>query len=462
MKSSINISQWRIQDCQLWKVGVVSTLLIIPIISVFRVFAGSGRPPLNADAAFYEHAGWYLLNGGIPYIDMWDPKPPLNFLITGLSALLGNGNMLITHSINVSLTVFAASGACIFILLTTFELTDDPTASAVAGVFPMLLPHFHYLPAYGYRPKYYLLFFGFLGIFLAIRGRYFSSALSAGLSIGFWQFGFVFIAIVFGITLLEYKDSGNLSQIYSILLGFGIAALIILLPVIIWGALREMLVQTIYASIVTTNQQSIIERIGVWVYRMGIANIAVGFAVLGLIVALIKQETKWWWGYFGVAVGTIQILLLDFEGYNDMYLTLLFLSFGIGLFIHYVDDFRSVVVGVVIVSLFISVFLLGGTGIVFESASPASPDSTNPQRDSEPLFKTGLGAVRTILTDKESSTQQIRDRDGLSPPYKKSYMVTIYWDKIKPETCHYRVGGMHRSWIEHMDKSYDEAHCGQL
>jgi hypothetical protein len=463
MKLLVNISNIAGGNRLSWKVWLASILFAIPIISTIREFTYSGRPPLNTDAAFYEHAGWFLLNGGIPYIDMWDPKPPLNFLVTGFAAVLGDGNMLLTHSINVVLTALAAAGACLFIALITFELTEDRMASVAAGIFPMLFPYFHYLPAFGYRPKYFLLFFGFLGIYLVIRNRYFSAALSAGLSIGFWQFGVVFAIITFGITVIEYRDAGDLSRIYYVIAGFGLAAAVILLPVVVWGAMEEMLIETIYASVVTTNDKPLVMRIGLWIFRMGITNVAVGFATFGLLVGVMRQDFRWWWVYFGVAVGAVQIFLLDFEGYDDMYLLFIFLSFGIGLLVCYVEGrSRSVALGAVVITLVTSVILLGGTGVVFDPAPPAIPERTTIEEGSESVFKNSLGIVKSTITGTETDTRQGGLEETLSPPYEKSYMITIFWEKMKPETCHYRVGAMHQSWIEQIDKPYDEPKCGQI
>lgn len=51
-------------------------------------------PATATDPAFFQHTGWYILNGGIPYVDVWDVNPPLVFGLTAVLALLSGGDRL--------------------------------------------------------------------------------------------------------------------------------------------------------------------------------------------------------------------------------------------------------------------------------------------------------------------------------------------------------------------------------
>lgn len=44
-------------------------------------------PATATDPAFFQHTEWYILNGGVPYVDVWDVNPPLVF---GLTAVLAS------------------------------------------------------------------------------------------------------------------------------------------------------------------------------------------------------------------------------------------------------------------------------------------------------------------------------------------------------------------------------------
>lgn len=434
-----------------WFTGVGALLGFVQLLAVLRVFLKPGRPLVDIDAAFYEHAGWYQLQGAVPYVDFWDPKPPLNFVVTRAIATVGGDSMLTIHVLNVALTSVVTVGTCLCIGYLATNLTGDRIAGLAAAVFPLVLPRFHLLPAYGFRPKYFFLFFGFLGLVLFVRERHLLGAVVAGLSTGFWQFGVVFVGLVLGLALAR-RDADALKRAIG---GTALAAALVLSPVVYWGVVREMFVETVISSIETTNSTPITQRIGLFALWMGYGNMAVAVAGLGFAVALKERFREWWWAYAGAAAAALQMLVIDMEGHPDSYFLLVFLAFGVAMAISISDGRRrTILASAVAFGVVVSVVFLGGFGVV-TAADPGLDEAG--ERDT--VLRNGLEAAKSMLGGSPGGGTP---PDPLPTEYTREYMRTIFWDQLQPETCHYRVGNMHRTWIEKMEKAYDAEHCGRL
>lgn len=66
---------------------------VIPVllaVTVFTRMATFGHPDLYVDEAFYFAAGVETLHGAIPYVDVWDRKPPGHFLLYALIAAISD------------------------------------------------------------------------------------------------------------------------------------------------------------------------------------------------------------------------------------------------------------------------------------------------------------------------------------------------------------------------------------
>lgn len=88
---------------------------------------------LDIDAALFQHAGWYITQGAIPYVHIWDPTPPLSFLVPALLSLLTRGEPLALHVLSMILTSMVAVTIALLIALLTLELTGIRYAAVIAG-----------------------------------------------------------------------------------------------------------------------------------------------------------------------------------------------------------------------------------------------------------------------------------------------------------------------------------------
>ena len=69
--------------------------LLIPLASALAVMlpvAPAFAPGVNDNSGVYLYAGWRILQGDLPYLQLWDHKPPLVFYINALGTALSPGS----------------------------------------------------------------------------------------------------------------------------------------------------------------------------------------------------------------------------------------------------------------------------------------------------------------------------------------------------------------------------------
>lgn len=92
-------------------------------------------PYSDRDSGVFLYTGWRMLNGEIPYLDIWEHKPPFIFLINALGLALGDGSRwgvwalevifllaaaLLAHNLSKKLFGPAPAYVCVLMLLLSF------------------------------------------------------------------------------------------------------------------------------------------------------------------------------------------------------------------------------------------------------------------------------------------------------------------------------------------------------
>lgn len=444
-----------------WLHSLAVVAIAVQAISTVRIFARPGRPPLNADAAVFQHGGWYITQGGIPYVDFWDPKPPLNFELTAVLATIAGGNMLVLHVLAVILTGLASVGSVVLVGYLATDITDDPRAGFLSGVTMLTLAGFHYLPAFGFRPKYYSLFFGLLGLALLRNRTPFASGMAAAASAGFWQFGVVFFPLVLWGFRWDREDLGR------VLAGGGIVLLLAVLPILIWDAFVPMIVEVVIAPFLTTEPQSVLFRIGKGPLVLGYTSIVVILGLVGVATDVWPRVTlpDWFIG-LGLWAG-FQILLVDFDSYPDLFLGMVVVSTGVGILYSKVSLNPRRALGLVVAAvLLVSVVSFGGFGVVTYSVEhqyyPFALAEEAPA-DEQPLLQSlivGVGYSMGMAEATGSSSSS--DTSPALYPDMTDTMRNLYWNKVIPESCHYRLSVMERQYMELTGQTADQETCGHL
>lgn len=447
--------------CDRWLQTLVLTSVTVLLVSLVRVMGFSGRPPVNGDAAVFQHAGWYITQGAVPYVDFWDPKPPLNFELSTILAFISGGNMYLLHLLSVFATAVAAVGSVVLVGLMTWHETNEGGAALFAGATMLSLAGFHYLPGLGFRPKYFALCSGLLGLYLVVRKDPFLAGATAAAAAGFWQLAVIFPILV----LLQFRQDSR--SIVRAILGMLVTTVLVLLPIVAWGALVPMIAEVIVAPFVTPESQSVLFRLGKGPLVLGYTTIPVLIGLFGLGVAYKSDKRLPGW-ILGLGLwAAFQILFVDFDSYPDLFLGMVVASLGVGYAYTYLNGRRRrVIVTVVLTVLCLSVVLFGGAGIVTYGVEaeyyPFGMEHEIAPQDQPVLQHVIVGFGYSMRMD---ASNDERSENSITPatlPDMTAEMEYIYWNKVKPDRCHYRLSVMERQYMQLTGQTGAERACGRF
>lgn len=403
--------------------------LLSQTMAVSRVVFRYSRPPMTEDAAIFQHMGWYMVNGGALYADMWEPKLPLSYETTALLAVVTGDNMYALHLASVALMSFAVVGIVVLVGALTHDITGDVMAALVAGLSMLILPGFHLRPAYGYKAKYLVLLCGLLAIWLFLHDRPFLGGMAAAASVGYWQLGAVFPIVLLGLAI----HRRSLRALGWVVAGGAVFTAVMLLPVLIQGTLEHMIVQAFIAPMLLPDPASIPLRLyaGVMHFKFGSPLVLAGGA--GLVWFASSDAVRdHWWVLVGATWYAFTVFFVDFQvgGYTDLILGAAFVAIGIGwLYVMASRRLRQVLLVVVVAVVTLNVVALGGFGVVFAPVDTPEP---------APM-------------DELQVTNDEMVRSSAAIPNDIPEVRYIYWNRLRPDSCHYRLSNNEVRWIEMTD-----------
>lgn len=401
-------------------------------------------PTIATDPAFFQHTGWYILEGGVPYVDIWDVNPPVPFGITAALTILSGGNMLVLHGLGTTLTTLVAAASVLLVGWVTHIETEDDAAALAAGLTMLVVPELFLLSPEGVRAQFYALFFGVLALALILRDRPFLAGAVAALSAGSWQSGGVFALLVVG---MAYQRNGR-KHALSAIVGGGVVTGVVVLGFAAAGALGAMFTETVVATLIAGGSYSLVERIYSILLVFGYGTVLLPVALYGWVHAAVRDLRERWWVSAGGLILSIQVLFVDLDGSTDALLWLTFVALGVAVTVerltarwsvttdrHGHDATRTnphrravvAVVGLLILS-----------GMIWHFGSPP-PEST----------------LQTLEREAEPDEDPPISREEADVPS----IQTIYWEKMKPETCHYRLSRNELRWIVMTDDRLDRQKC---
>lgn len=423
-------------------------------ISIVRTVTEGYPYPLDSDAALFQHAGWYIINGATPYVDIWDIKPPLTFYTTILFAYLSLRNVVLLHFFSIIFTSLMGVYIVYLVGVITYEITEDTFSSLMAGISPLTVAGFHYLPSLGFRPKYFAIAFGLLGVLFQLRNKPLLSGIFAAGGAGFIQH-----AIIFAISSLLIAGKYEYKRIVRTLGGMFLITILSIFPILVFGDIKTMLVEVIVAPVSTSEPTGVFEIVrnfGKGLVYTGYSSIVIVVGILGIILGTVKQSSKYLWVSVGAIFSAIQIFILDFDSYPDLFYGLVFISIGVGIAI---DESsrkpRAIAGGIVISVLLLSTLFLGGFGLVTnETVYTQSLDDSLESSDT---------IIHTLVTNMEDyfGAEHMRSDDRARSHSVTTYtpIQELYWAKQVPSSCHYRLSNAEQLWMEQRSESTDTKKC---
>ncbi|ADB61473.1 hypothetical protein Htur_2596 [Haloterrigena turkmenica DSM 5511] len=428
-------------------IAVLGSIVAVLFAIEFAAYLLTEWPTIAIDPAFFQHTGWYVLEGGVPYVDVWDVNPPVPFAITAALAVLSGGNMYVLHGLSVILTLLVAAANILLVGWVAFLVTGEDAAAVAAGLTMLVVPELFLLPLAGVWAQFYALFFGVLSLALALRDRPFLAGVAAALSAGSWQSGIAFAPLVVGMT---YQRTGG-KDVLRAIAGGGVVTGVVVLVFAAAGALVPMFVQTVIVPLVAGSPYTLAERGFSILLVFGYGSVLLPVALYGWASTAVRDlRTRWWVPAGGVILG-LQVLVVDLDGSTDTFLWLAFVALGVAVTVERATAWRSVTTDrlsgdatrtnryrwPVVVAVVAGLIVLSGLAWNVNSPPP-KPTLETMEREAEP-----------------DEHLPISPDDADSPS-----MRTIYWEQLKPETCHYRLSWTEVRWIAMTDDRLDAERCG--
>lgn len=306
---------------------VVPLLLVIePLRRGFRKVAG--RINLSDDSALFYYSGrQWVHEGRVPYLHLWDIKPPLTHEAMAVITLVTAGDPFLMYTLGIALNAALLLGGIAAAMIAVKELTGSKVAAFISGCSTLAFPHLFQWVTTGFRPKYAVVFCLGVTLLTGVRENWSGAAGASALAAGFWQPGILSVFIVLG-TISWYDYQGRIApraaaKSSGVVLGIGT---LVVLPFIIEGAVPQMVVQTVVAPFVTSDGGGTIAALigQIPASLLTVTTIGVVFGGVQL-----DHRIRWWPGLLYLSFLTVA-LKGDFDASPDLIPLSFLIAIGVG------------------------------------------------------------------------------------------------------------------------------------
>lgn len=262
-------------------------LLIITVLSqlaspIAEILGLISRTVPWDDPAVFQHGGWYITQGAVPYVDFWDVKPPLIYFLTTSLAILSGGNMEVLHILSWITSASAIVGISLVIGLIINKLTSNGCASLVGGGTPLILSALFIFPRGGAYPQFFSLFLGLLSIYSLMNDSPFLSGVFSVLATGFYYPEGIFSILI----LIIIIKNRNFEHLKWVIFGTTMTGLLILVPFLLWENITALFVETVLVSILIEGSgPGLLASMTAMSGVLGPAAIVIPFGVVGWIMS---------------------------------------------------------------------------------------------------------------------------------------------------------------------------------
>jgi len=445
-----------------WLAVLIGVLSIVR--SVTQVFIFRDPFKIHRDSKLFYHIGYIITTGHVPYVDVWEVKPPLTYETAALVSLLGGGDPWLTHLVGVAATGAMMIGITVMIYVVTADTFENQYSGLVSAAVWASYPAVHYFPVLGFRVKYFALFFGLFGLWLTLQDRPLLSGVVTAAAAAYWQFAIVFCLLVILLHCTDAVDrhrggkslSEAISKVAWLLGGFMISFVVVVGPIAIAGGLFAMLSEVIISGLVAGEDPNVLRRLGLGLLKLKSAIPLVLIGAVGFIRFLRQDAHRFAWISAGGVLFGLQILFVDFDGAPDLLGGYLFVALSVGGLYALSSGPKSYVVSILVAGcLVFSLVFMGGTGAIVR---PVYED--RPNESEQAVLTKGVRAVgeavggSSLTGPRRTGDADLREQLGL-PTIDKIYRTN--WD---PTTCHYFLSTAEQNYIKQTSAEWGDVKCG--
>jgi hypothetical protein len=267
-----------------------------------------------------------------------------------------------------------------------------------------------------------MLALGFLSIELIHRRRPFWAGVCSAAATGYFLMGLIFPLSL----LLIWARREPTHLWWKPVVGMASITLLVLLPIVLWGAFAPMLVEVLLVPLLMGENLSLSARLARILEHVRYVVLLVPLGAAGLIHNLRKRGPNSLWPLLGGAWFAIQVLCLDFDSFPDFFGALAYISLGVAFLVSEGGAWlRRGILTLTLALVIISPTWLGSFGVLFD---PFDPPGQNPR-------------------------QGVESREGLPN------MAYYFWHQVQPESCHYRLSVVEREWLKRTGQPLLETEC---
>ena len=386
------------------------------------------------DHVIFEYIGWFVTRGGGRlYLDIWEVKPPLSFEIPALLAVTFGGDIYVYHLANIVLTNLVLVGTPLVIGLLVVELTDDVQAGLLAGIALYVMPRYHWRATIGFKSKYYVLFAGFLALYLHYRDRPLASGIAGGAAVGFWQLGAVF-PLLTGALALQHEDRGYQTRLLA---GFVVAGVLIVAPVVLfWQTTPMMIAEVVLGPFIGTETATAAERLQKAIDLLGMAFPVFLLGVVGSLWGLgDNHHVDRWWLPAGIGLYAALVIFFDLDRYPDLFPVFAFAVVGVGIVLGRSSDAVRPLGSLIVVLAVLNIITVGGFG-----AGQPTP----------------LKGYDTYTLG------EVEGPVGTSGPLDGEVRQYVFWETVPVESCRAFYGPSQKAIAEKTGIPSNAKECGDL
>jgi len=302
--------------------GLTVTLAITVLLVFERVWPRLFGHALTTDPAVYMVGGMKLAAGQLPYVHLWDIKPPAIHETVGLAALVTGRNPELTYIVVLALTVATVIAMVGVVYRLVEDLTGDAVAAAVGSLSLLVYPGTLQMLTGGPRVKYFAAAFGLAAVYCYRVDRPVATGVTAALAAAYWQPAALVAIGVCVSALIEGRDSPQLlRRRVGILGGFVATGAVVVAPWVLTGTLRPLVGQTVIAPLLfssgagpSTAIPNIAARLG-W---LGVGVIALGAAGVALTLrGVARRDDRGVWLLAYVAASALPLAAVQ-HGASDL------------------------------------------------------------------------------------------------------------------------------------------------
>lgn len=426
---SADVERWRGWLDDHWLPVLLGGAVAVTVLGTVWQFA---QDPfyVSPDSALFQHAGWYVSTGATPYVDFFDIKPPLVYAVTTVLAVLSGGDVHVLHVLSLTVAVAAVTAGVTLTGVLAHRLTGDGVAALAAGATVFVLPATYLYPYAGIRPKYAAFAFGVAALVLAVDDRPGWAGASAATATGFWQLG---APVALLVAATSYRRGGRRGLGRAVGGGAAVTAVVVL-PFVLAGLSTPLFVNVVLAPLYGVERYTVLGRVVTFVAEFGWATLVVPVAAFGWLRGVSVDPDRYWWVAVGGAGYLLQIFL-EFEGGIELVFLLAFLGVGVAVLVAETPrpSRRHLLVAFVALVLLANLYSVGG---------PVTPVRDHLEELDEDVT---VDAYESLPPDPEG-VPDVR---------------TVYWNKLRPETCLYRLGHKQKHFVGETGGTLTKPTCGQ-